>query len=446
MDSADEQIQGAVIPLLGRALTPAEAALAAEKPVFSLALSRTLLIALAEVGCKNVADVLKACYSGGSFGPIRGRKIRRAILEAIGSEKPASESAAITLDGAPLAELRSRIEGLLSKLDERGRTIVRLKYGLWDGRRVGNVAIAAQVSLDYRSAQTELYAAHGDLRSLLRVKSDGFRDALRALYQQILAARQGMAGVHEWENPSSLLYRGQAEACLGFAFLCRLSKVAPERLVTMGLAGVCYDTLRTQSRHDEAVDAMKRALVNAERPVAFTRMRGWLSRIESSEEFLRRCVEVSRELGFMSEGMIGLKSSAYFDAHSLHAMARAALVSLAEPAHYERIAREIVRLYPEQEPLKPSSVLHALVKHKDQFALARHGGVYGLSEWPDRAVGSLKDFLFDYLRQNGGRASRQDLMTAAQEKGYKTGSVSTILYMHRELFKHAARGQWALAA
>lgn len=444
MDSAYGQSAGVVIPLLGRPLTPTEAALAAAKPIFSLPLSRTLLIALARIGCKSVADVLKACYSGGSFGPVRGRKIRRAILAALGSDSPVP--APSPLNDASLAELRARIEGLLADLDERRRTIVRLKYGLWDGRRTGHFQIAAHVSLDYRSTQAELFSAHGDLRRLLRVKSDDFRDTLRSLYQQLLAAKQGMAGIHEWEEPESLLYKGQAESCMGFAFLCRLSRVAPERLVTMGLNGICYDTLRTNSRHDEVVDAMKRALVNAERPVAFTQMRGWLSRIEKSEEFLRRCVEVSREIGFMGSGMIGLRNCAYFEAHSLHAMARAALVAIGEPAHYARITREIERLYPERVPLKSQSVLHALVTHREEFALAKHGGVYGLSEWPDRAVGSLKDLLADFLRLKGGKASRQDLMSAAQEKGYKTGSVSTILHMHRELFRHAARGQWALAA
>lgn len=444
MNSGYQDIEGVSIPLLGRALTPCELALAASTPIFSLPLSRAVLIALADEGCKNIADVLKACRSGGSFGPIRGRNIRRAILNVIAANGPMPEKT--PLKGVSAAALPSFISGLLGRLNQRSRTIICRIYGLWDGRRVGRLRVAAEVSLDYRSIQTELYAAHGDLHSLLRIKTEDFRDAMRSLYRELLATRQGMAGIAEWQDPGSLLYKGQSEACLAFAFLCRLSKVAPERLVAMGLDGVCYDSLQTNSRHDEVVDAMKTALINAERPVAFTQMRGWLSRIERSEEFLRRCVEVSRELGFMSSGRVGLRSSAYFDAHSLHGMACAALTSLREPAHYEKIAHEIERLYPERAPLKPESVLHALVTHKEDFALAKHGGVYGLSEWPTRAVNSLKDFLFDFLREKGGTASRQDLISAAQEKGYKACSVSTILNMHRELFRHASRGHWALAS
>ena len=33
-----------------------------------------------------------------------------------------------------------------------------------------------------------------------------------------------MAGVHEWEDQGSALYENQIEACLGFAFLCRVGE------------------------------------------------------------------------------------------------------------------------------------------------------------------------------------------------------------------------------
>lgn len=441
MESAPEEIEGVVIPLLGRALTAAEAALATTTPVHSLPLSRTLLIAFAERGYKTVADLIRAASSAGSFGPVRGRRIRQAILGAlVGEFSPAG------LGDAALAELPVRIDGLLARLDEPRRTIIRRKYGLWDGHRLDHYQIPAAVSLDYRSSAREISAAHGELRSLLRVRSEEFQTALRSLYRRLLAAKQGMAGVHEWEDPGSALYEGQAAACLGFALLCRVGSVVPERLVAVGLSGVCYDGPLTNRRHDEVVDAMKTALVNAERPVSFEQMRGWLRRIETSEEFLRRCVAVSRELGFMKSGMIGLRSSSYFDAHSLREMARTALSSLREPAHFERIVREIERLYPERVPVNPQSVYHALVIHKDEFVLAKHGGIYGLSEWPVRAVDNLKDFLSDFLRQKGGRASRGDLLSAAQEKGYKAGSVSSILYANRGLFRRVAWGQWELAA
>lgn len=424
--------------LLGRPLTPAEAARLADTPLHALPLSRTLLLSFTEAGYRTAADLYKVCGSN-SFGPIRGRRIRRVFQDLL-----VGEFSLAIFGETPLAELRSRIEALLGILDARRQTLIRRKYGLWDGRRHDHYQLASVISADYRSAQAELAGAHSDLRTLLRPRTDEFQSAVRTLYRALLAAKQGMAGVHEWEDPGSALYAGQVEPSLAFAFLCRVGSVVPERLVAMGLHGVCYDGPLTARRHDEVVDAMKTALVNHDRPVSFEQMRGWLRRIEPSEAFLRRCVAVSHEFGFMRSGMIGLRSAAYFDAHSLRDMARAALVALKEPAHFEEIARTIERLYPERAPVNAHSVYHTLVVHKTSFALAKHGGIYGLSEWPERAVGSLKGFLQDFIRRNGGRASRQELLSAAQEHGYKAASVSTILYSHRSLFKRTGWGRWAL--
>lgn len=425
--------------LLGRPLTPEEAARLAETPLHSLPLSRTLLLSFAEAGYRTAADLYKVCGSN-SFGPIRGRRIRRALQDLLGGEFSLA-----ALGGVPLPELRSHIDSLLVRLNERRRTLVRCKYGLWDGRRHDHYQLASAIAADYRTAQSELAGAHSDLRTLLSPRSDEYHAAIRTLYRALLASKEGMAGVHEWEDPSSALYQGQFEPCLAFAFLCRLGNITPERLVAMGLHGVCYDGPSTARRHDEVVDAMKTALVNHDRPVSFDEMRGWLKRIESSDTFLRRCIAVSRDFGFMRSGMIGLRSSVHFDMRNLRDMARAALTSLREPAHFEEIAREIERLYPERIPVNPTSVQHALVVNKDAFVLAKHGGIYGLSEWPERAVSSLKDFLVDFMRQQDGRASRQDLLSAAQEKGYKAASVSTILQMNRSLFRRIGWGRWELA-
>lgn len=439
MDSALDGTDGGGTSLLGRALTLDEAALAATKPIHSLPLARSLLTAFAERGYKSVADLLNASGTA-SFGPIRARRIRLAILSVL-----MGEFSLAGLGEASLGDLPARIDALLGRLNERRRTIIRGKYGLWDGHRLDHYQLAAAISGDYRTTQLETTGAHGELRSLLHVESHEFRTILRSIYRGLLATKQGMAGVNEWDDSASAIYEGQSEACLGFAFLCRVGNITPERLVTVGMHGVCYDGLQTNRRHDEVVDAMKTALINLERPVSFTEMRGWLTRIEPSEEFLRRCIAVSRDIGFMKGDMVGLRASSYFAAHSLHEMARAALTALNEPAHYEKIAHEIERLYPERAPVNALSVYHALAVHKDEFVLAKHGGIYGLPEWPTRAVDSLKDYLSDFLRQKGGRASRQELLSAAEEKGYKAASVSTILYANRSLFRRVAWGQWELA-
>lgn len=426
--------------VLGRALTPGEAALAAATPIYSLPLAQTLLMAFAKKGFGSVADLVNAPMSAASLGPVRARRVRQAILSVlVGEFSPA------VLGGASLTALPAVIDDLLGRLANRRQTLIRGKHGLWDGHRLDHYRLAQQTGTDHRTVQKEIAGASAELRHLLRVDSAEFRAAIRSLYRLILAGKHGMAGVHEWEDSSSLLFEGQIEPCLGFAFLCRVGDLLPERFVTVGLDGVCHDSLLTKQRHDEVMDAMKTALVNSERAVTFEEMCGWLERIETSPGFIKRCLEVSRELGFEKSGMIGLRSWAHFDAHSLRDMIHAALSALREPAHFERIAQEIERLYSWRAPVNVSSVHHTLAVHKDEFVLARHGGVYGLSEWPVRAAGSLKDFLVDYLRTHGGRAKRRELLAAAMEKGYKSASVSSILNMNKDLFRRCGWGQWELA-
>jgi hypothetical protein len=437
MDSVPPQSSDS---LLGRPLTAEEAARLRATPAQALRLSKTVLRAFAERGWQTALEVHQGCGLR-AYGPIRGRFIRRAIQDVL-----FGEIAPESLGTAAPAEVRPRIEALLGRLEPRRQVLVRLKHGLWDGRRHDHHQLAAATSADFRTVHAELTAAHTDLKGLLRPRTDVFRDAVRSMYRTLLVAKQGMAGVHEWGDPASPLYEGQADAALGFAFLCRLGGLIPERLVALGLHGVCYDGPMTARRHDEAADAIKTALVNQDRPVSFDELRAWLKRIETSESFLRRCIAVSRDFGFMRSGMVGLRSAPYFDAHSVHEMAHAALTALRQPTHYDEIARTIDRLFPDRAPVNVQTVYHVLVVRKDSFVLARHGGIYGLAEWPERAVGSLKDFLSDYIRNHGGQASRQELMSAAREQGYKTASVSTILNSDRVLFTRVGWGKWALAA
>jgi hypothetical protein len=257
-----------------------------------------------------------------------------------------------------------------------------------------------------------------------------------------------MAEFHEWENPASALYRGQHEACLAFAFLCRVTGTKPELLVTVGQDHVCYDGLPTKYWRDQIVDVTKAMLLNSGRPMNMEEVAHGMKKeahFEAPPEFLRRCLEVSRELGVEKSGSAGLRSWPYFDADTIHLMAHAALVAIGKPAHWDEIAAMVDMLYPHRAPVNRTSLHSMLCIHKEEFVLAKHGGIFGLPEWKLEAVGSLKDFLIEFVREKGGRAKRQEMMAAATEKGYKAGSVSTILHMNKGVFKRAAWGQWELA-
>lgn len=430
--------------LLGRALSSDEALLAAAKPIESLLLPLSVIKFLREKRFITLRDLATAPLSAVALGPIRLRRVRLALLAAL-----AGEYSLDRLQNCSLAELPEHVRDLLERIEERRRMLLERRNGLWDGRKLTLSPVAKAVGIALPTAERELDAAVADVWKLLRPESDAFRRAMRALYLRVLAGKQGMAGVHEWEDQGSALYEGQIEACLAFAFLCHVGQVQPEQLVSMGLDGACYESVTAKYRHDQAVETMKLALLNVGRPIPPEEMRARLkkeNRIEYSPEFLKRCVEVSRELGFEKSGMIGLKSWPYFDAHSLHDMACAALTAVGKAAHYDRIGSEIERLYPWRAPVNRLSLQHILHVRKDQFMLARHGGVFGLVEWRLRAAASLKDFLVDFLRENGGRAKRRELVEAARERhGYKPASVQMTLSASKELFRRAGWGVWELA-
>lgn len=430
--------------LLGRALSSEEALLAAAKPIESLCLPRSVIKSLREKGFGTLYDLTAAPLSAAALGPIRLRRVRLALLTAL-----AEEYSLDRLQNCSLAELPEHVRDLIGRIEERRRSLLERRNGLWDGRKLTLSPAAKAVGIALPTAERELVAAVADVRKLLRPNSDAFRGAMRALYLRVLAGKQGMAGVHEWEDQGSALYEGQIEACLAFAFLCHVGQVQPEQLVSMGLDGACYESVTAKYRHDQAVETMKLALLNVGRPIPPEEMRARLkkeNRIEYSPEFLKRCVEVSRELGFEKSGMIGLKSWPYFDAHSLHDMACAALTAVGKAAHYDRIGSEIERLYPWRAPVNRLSLQHILHVRKDQFMLARHGGIFGLVEWRLRAAASLKDFLVGFLRENGGRAKRRELVEAAgKQHGFKPASVQMTLSASKGLFRRVGWGVWELA-
>lgn len=430
--------------VLVQPLTETQAALASSKPLESLNLPRTVIKSLREKGFSTLQDLATAPLNVVALSPIRLRRVRFALLSAL-----AGEYSLDRLQNCSLAELPQHVRDLLGRVEERRRSLVERRNGLWDGRKLTLSPAAKAAGIALPTAERELYAAIADMRKLLRPDSDDFRGAMRALYLRVLAGKQGMAGVHEWEDQGSALYEGQIEACLAFAFLCHVGQVQPEQLVSIGLDGACYESVTAKSRHDQVVETMKLALLNIGRPIPPEEMRDWLkneNRIEVSPEYLKRCVEVSRELGFEKSGMIGLKSWPYFDAHSLHDMACAALTVVGKAIHYDRIGGEIERLYPWRAPVNRLSLQHILHIHKDQFMLARHGGVFGLVEWRLRAAANLKDFLVDFLRENGGRAKRRELVEAAgKQHGFKPASVQMTLSASKELFRRAGWGVWELA-
>jgi hypothetical protein len=435
---------GSETTILGRSLSDAEAAIAAVTPLDDLPLQRLLLKALSAKGLRTVSDLAAAPLESLVLGPFQIRRVKQALLLSI-----AGDDAPARLEEGGLAQLPERVCEVLGRLEDRRRAVIETAHGLWDGHPMERTRISKTLGLANRTVQSDIERGTADLRRLLKPESEEYKRALRSIYLKLLAARQGMAGIHEWKDTTSVLCSGQESAGLAFAFLCRISEVKPEFLVTIGLDDVCYESATIKFRHDQVIDVTKATLLNLGRPMPLDELGAWLRKkkgIETTPGFLRRCFELSRELGLEKSGAVGLRSWSYFDADSLHAMAHAALAAIGKPAHHEKIAAKVDELYPHRAPINPVSLHTMLAIHKEEFVLARHGGIFGLPDWEERAVTSLKDFLVEFLREKDGRATRQDMLAAAQAKGYKPSSVSSILNANKGLFRRAKWGEWELAA
>lgn len=401
---------------------------------------RLLLKALASKGLGTVGDLAAAPLESLVLGPFQIRRVKQALLLSI-----AGDDASARLAEADLARLPERVRDLLGRLEDRRCAVIEKAHGLWDWHPLERARISKMLELSNRTVKSDIARGTADLRRLLKPESEEFKRALRSIYLKLLAARQGMAGIHEWKDRTSVLCGGQEFAGLAFAFLCRVAEVKPEFLVTIGLDDVCYESAAIKFRRDQIIDVTKTALLNLGRPLPLGELGALLrkkNRIETTPDFLRRCFELSRELGLEKSGSVGLRSWSYFDADSLHAMAHAALAAIGRPAHHEKIAAKVDELYPQRAPINPASLRTVLAVHKEEFVLARHGGIFGLPEWGERAATNLKDFLVEFLRAKDGRATRQQMLVAAREKGYKPSSVSSILCMNKGLFRRVKRREW----
>lgn len=432
----------------GRPLTEDEAQVAARTPLAALHLPYRLAAALERRGFTDLHRLATATLTQfGSvdyFGPASYRAAVRKLEAILASVYPLAEMERGGLDAFVV-----RVRGILESFDERKRYILEKTSGLWDGRLVKQAELAPRLGISIARVQQLRGRAFDIIRDDLRAGSPEFEKALRSIYARILSAKHGMAGVHEWEHPTSPLYEGQEEACLAFAFLCRASGLQPERLVTVGLDGACYESAAVKYRRDKVVGAAKEMLLNAGRPLPIEHVRRVLAQengLATDDGFLRRCVQISRELGIERSGAVGLRRWGFFDADDLRGMAHTALAALGRISSTDDVARKVEELYPWRAPVNRTSLYHALERHKEDFVLARHPGRFALKEWGVAELGRLKDFLADFIRRRGGSAKLSELVEAATERGFKASSVPTTLRANEQVFQLAGREEWALQA
>jgi hypothetical protein len=344
--------------------------------------------------------------------------------------------------------LTAIVEQIVNSLPERPRIALEKTLGLWEGTRVTLVAVAEQLGVGAARAQQLRESAFAHLCRDLCVGSPELERALRSVFLRLLHGKQGMARATDWDEPRSSFYSDQTRACLAFAIVCRACRVKPDRLVTIGLDGVCYDSVTTKFNREQAIDGAKAVLLDVGRPMRLEDLHRRISRehkLDIPAEFLRRSIELSREVGIERAGAVGLRQWDYFDAHTFPQMARASLAAIGRAATSAEIARKAEELYPWRAPITPRRMCHAMVSHKTEFVSVRRV-LFALSEWEVRRPPILKEVVAASVKARGGRASINEICLAAEAEGYKASSTKQLLQSHPELFRRASRGIWELAS
>jgi len=430
---------------LGRPLSPDEARAALETPVESLGSRYFHFDSLHERGITTLLDLAQAHPSELTLIPRCGPAglvwLRRALESKLLNLRRLGD---IEREGPEL--LAMWVEGRINGLPERLRIVLEKSLGLWDGTRTTLTALAGEWGISPARAQQLREKAYAALWSEFCAGSPAFRRALRSAFLSLLRSKQGMARNGDWNDPASSFYAGQTKACLAFAAVCHAFNMVPEPLATIGMDGVCYDNITTKFRREQTIDAAKAILVDVGRSVPFDELILKISKragIDVTADFLRRSIELSREIGIERGGTAGMRQWDCFDAQCLSRMACASLTAIGKPATGAEIARKVEELYPWSAPVKPERACHAMTRLKGKIVSVRRG-LFALAEWGLRRAPSLKDVVAGFMRTKS-RALSQEIFQAAEMEGYKASSAKQFLRDHPELFRRASRGVWELA-
>lgn len=190
-------------------------------------------------------------------------------------------------------------------------------------------------------------------------------------------------------------------------------------------------------RFEKVEEASKQILISHGKPLTLDAVFAELGRYEFSEDkiFLKRCFEVSDEIGFDRGGHVCLMDWDCFDPQYITDMAAKALLQMGQPSHFAHIVDKMNVLFPERAPFSVHSVHGRLGTDESKFVCVKPG-VYALRNWGIKRPPYIKDFLAQALMQRGGTASVDDLVAEGKSRhGYKETSLRMTLGMNPQFFR-----------
>jgi hypothetical protein len=207
-----------------------------------------------------------------------------------------------------------------------------------------------------------------------------------------------------------------------------------------------FVTVEAMERFQRVESSVRSLLISAGRPMPIARIVEEVASYgaEATAEDLERFAEVSEIMAVDWTNSIGLRRWPFFERQDRAAIVQRALVELAEPTHFTRVAQKVNSLIPDRRPMNSHAVAAVMLRYPDIFvSLGR--GMYALKNWGITRPPFLKDFLAEAIKSQGGTATAEELVVlGAQRYGFKRTSVLMTLSMNPRLFRDRGSGTYSL--
>lgn len=465
----------AVAPLLGLALPAKLRQRAAATPIegFDHVLSTRAANTLKILRCRTLLDALnlteEKLLGAENSGVKTLRDVKSALRDLLtgmdamdpvsGDEPPATQSHSQVNEqyterqAAPAAAkedwtaafkptaagLKRFVEALLGAVDQRAGQVVMDRHGLWDGDGDTLVDIGGKLGITRERVRQIQFRAEQKISRMAAAAIPRmiprFADVVVGSY---FKSHFGMATEQELLR-DGLSAWGDEEARLCFEFISAMHAKTPHLLLSAyqrNDEGLLFQNAAAQEKYAAGVTGIKTVLAAKGRPVlpddAVALIAQALPGI--SPGFVKRCAEVSKEIGIDASGNVGLRKWPFFDPQVIPDMAMRALMELGQPAHFTHVAETMNSLFPDRAPFSVSSV-HNIMCQDARFVFVRRGH-YGLANWGLQRPPYIKDFLAQTLRVRGGSAKIEDLVAEGKAKySFRDASLRMTLGMNPRVFK-----------
>lgn len=337
------------------------------------------------------------------------------------------------------AGMRKFVNALLGSVDKRAGQIVMDRHGLWDGDGDTLEDIAGKLGITRERVRQLQFRAEQKIRRMAAAAIPRmiprFADVVVGAY---LKSHHGLATEQELLR-DGLSAWGDQEARLCFEFISAMHEETPRLLLSAYQRNdeeILFQNAAAHEKYSAGVTGIKTALAAKGKPVNPNEVAALSAQALPgiSPGFIKRCAEVSKEIGLDASGHVGLRKWAFFDPQRIPDMAVRALMELGQPAHFTHVVETMNSLFPDRAPFSVNSVGNILCQDS-RFVFVRRGH-YGLANWGLQRPPYIKDFLAQTLKARGGAAKIEDLVAEGKAKySFRDASLRMTLGMNPRVFK-----------